>query len=471
MGLLRILTGLFTTSCFLWSTCLTFPSRNDLHQLMDSEELTFYFGRDHSLPDYEIVDLPENLYSGRESVVTEDGESTVEKIVSFDVFDKSINLVLYPNRGLLSPFAKIVKKSKNKEQILSEQEKPNFCHYLHLNDDMTAAISNCIPKEVNGLIFMNDITLEILPLTTRLKLLLTLRGWSLADDDSKSGLGIAKVPHLIKKAVLEIGNFENDYLWESVVKKKSLQEYNELHSNVTHEDPDLQEGRSNENRALRYDQPVVELALFFDEPFYNIFGSFFEHDSMKLKNMVLSYVNGVQALYHHSSLGRKIEFTIVYLEIMETQSEDMPHAYGERNALLDSFCAYQKKLNPGDDRDPKHWDMSVYISGLDFFAWDSNGIKSGVTMGLATVGGVCLPDYNCVIAEFGTVNSFGKPYPSAGFTSVYILAHEIGHNLGMSHDATGNSCSKDGFVMSPSRGTQGETTWSSCSANIVRRLE
>lgn len=48
-------------------------------------------------------------------------------------------------------------------------------------------------------------------------------------------------------------------------------------------------------------------------------------------------------------------------------------------------------------------------------------------MGLATVGGVCIDQYACIIAELGTTNVFGKPYPSAGFTSVYILAHEIGH--------------------------------------------
>lgn len=48
-------------------------------------------------------------------------------------------------------------------------------------------------------------------------------------------------------------------------------------------------------------------------------------------------------------------------------------------------------------------------------------------MGLATVGGVCHQQYACIIAELGTTNAFGKPYPSAGFTSVYILAHEIGH--------------------------------------------
>jgi len=47
--------------------------------------------------------------------------------------------------------------------------------------------------------------------------------------------------------------------------------------------------------------------------------------------------------------------------------------------------------------------------------------------GLATVGGVCSEKYSCIIAEFGSTDALGKPYPSAGFTSVYILAHEIGH--------------------------------------------
>lgn len=54
-------------------------------------------------------------------------------------------------------------------------------------------------------------------------------------------------------------------------------------------------------------------------------------------------------------------------------------------------------------------------------------MKRDITMGLATVGGVCLPKYNCIIAELGTTNVHEKPYPSAGFTSVYILAHEMGH--------------------------------------------
>ena len=42
---------------------------------------------------------------------------------------------------------------------------------------------------------------------------------------------------------------------------------------------------------------------------------------------------------------------------------DLPHAEGERDKLLDSFCKYQAKKNPDSDDDANHWDIALYISG------------------------------------------------------------------------------------------------------------
>ncbi|XP_057670635.1 A disintegrin and metalloproteinase with thrombospondin motifs adt-2-like [Diorhabda carinulata] len=278
-----------------------------------------------------------------------------------------------------------------------------------------------------------------------------------------------KIPHLVKRATFLPGYLYNeaelfpivDNIWSETEEIRAEQ---------------LTEAKERYNFRERYEAATskgqiltLELALFFDEAAYKIFSPFFKYNDKKLQDMLLAYINGVQALYHHPSLGTSLELALVRLDIMKSQPSNMQHYDGERDKLLDSFCAYQEKLNPRGDGNPEHWDMGIYVSGLDFFAYDK-GKKSGVTMGLATVGGVCLDKYACVIAEFGTTNVFGKPYPSAGFTSVYILAHEIGHNLGMHHDSIGNNCPKEGYIMSPSRGTNGETQWSTCSASVMAKL-
>lgn len=381
-----------TLFSLLWNLNLNaaFKSRSDLHFFMDKDELKFFFGTDSvdDLPDYEIVNLPENLSNGRESVLNDDDHGDqidYGKQVSFKVFEKQIDLNLFPNKNILSPYTKIVKKFSNGTEKLLKNER-NACHYLHANNKFTAAVSNCEPTEVHGIIFLGDDTLEILPLNARLRFVLFLKG-SLVDGTRS---GINKIPHLVKRSTLDVdkfGSFENDFVGPKYREPSSTSNENE--AEISQLLSGLKETISQQmprQRGFDYDQPVVELGAFFDEAFYKIFAPFFNYDDEKMRNLILSYINGVQSLYHHSSLERRIDFTIVYLEIMAEQSKEMPHAYGERNALLDSFCSYQKSLNPGDDRNPKHWDMAIYVSGLDFFAFDQNGSKSGVTMGLATVG-------------------------------------------------------------------------------------
>ena len=79
----------------------------------------------------------------------------------------------------------------------------------------------------------------------------------------------------------------------------------------------------------------------------------------------------------------------------------------------------------------------------------------GATLGLAPVGGICRHKYNCVVGELGVHGKRGQPHPSAGFAAVYVMAHELGHNLGMLHDDK-DGCSRDGYIMSPTRGSKGK---------------
>lgn len=89
----------------------------------------------------------------------------------------------------------------------------------------------------------------------------------------------------------------------------------------------------------------------------------------------------MQALYHLPSLGTRLELSIVYMEFHAKQPSTLPTYGGERGQLLNSFCQYQSKANEPSDSDAEHWDMALYLSGLDFYAKDSRGKPSYVTMG------------------------------------------------------------------------------------------
>ncbi|KAK2583028.1 hypothetical protein KPH14_009070 [Odynerus spinipes] len=378
-------------------------------------------------------------------------ENVIKVPLAFKVFGQLIELTLHRNTKMVAP--KFQVWSHNEENILQELlhlNEPTPCHYLHTDSSSSAAISLCQEQGIHGLVFLENSTLEITP----------MKDVNSAPFDyhfirERSEVS-SKEPHIVKRAYVPPIN--QDYRI-----KESLRYLYDIKKPTANQILETIERRQT-NQDL-----TVELAVFFDEAGYNTFAPFLDKDDEKIRDMLLAYINGVQALYHQPSLGKQIDISLVRLDIMHRQPSDLPHFNGERGSLLDSFCNYAKLYNPVSDKHPNHWDLGLYVSGLDFYAIE-DGIKNTATMGLATVGGTCIDQYSCVIAELGVTNRFGKPYPSAGFTSVYIAAHEIGHNLGMHHDSTGNSCPKDGYIMSPSRGVQGETIWSECSREVVRAL-
>ncbi len=172
---------------------------------------------------------------------------------------------------------------------------------------------------------------------------------------------------------------------------------------------------------------IVETFIVVDPEAFDKYMDFYDHDEQRVLELVLVVVNGNQSLYHYPSLGRIVDFSIVRLELQ--QREQFDEKEGERGGLLTSFCDYQGKdgVYVEEDADEDHFDLAVLLSGLDFWAYESpsSGQKSHTTMGLSTVTGVCDRKHDCVIGEIGVENENGNPYPSCGFTVVYVLAHEV----------------------------------------------
>ncbi|XP_042207352.1 uncharacterized protein LOC121856100 isoform X2 [Homarus americanus] len=197
---------------------------------------------------------------------------------------------------------------------------------------------------------------------------------------------------------------------------------------------------------------TLELAVFVDEILYKNFPLRVDNsDKYKLVNYILTLINAVQGIYHQEELqGFILDISIVRLDI-HTSNKGPNNGGGDIGAYLTSFCEWQKVQNPAMDSDPQHWDHAIMLSGLDLH---SSGNPS--VIGLAWVGGMCRPSVSCTMNE------------GRSFSAVYVVAHEMGHNLGMNHDGHGEAqrCSSSKYVMSPSVGP-GKTKWSSCSISVV----
>uniref|UniRef100_A0A0K0DWH0 Peptidase M12B domain-containing protein n=1 Tax=Strongyloides stercoralis TaxID=6248 RepID=A0A0K0DWH0_STRER len=199
---------------------------------------------------------------------------------------------------------------------------------------------------------------------------------------------------------------------------------------------------------------IIEIAIFADylmiKHFYDIYG---KDDHIKeLKRFVIATVNNVDSLYKHQTLNSNIHFRIKRIDIMEKEPlelESTKHDNGEVNKLLKTFCEYQQKMKPTNRNDPKYWDHALLFTGYDIYGGELKNIA-----GFAPVKGMCSEVRSCTINE------------GIDFGSVFVVTHEIGHNLGMYHDGQ-NECHTDCCIMAPSIGS-GKTKWSLCSSTEMK---
>nr|XP_012234871.1 PREDICTED: A disintegrin and metalloproteinase with thrombospondin motifs 3-like [Linepithema humile] len=354
----------------------------------------------------------------------------IEEIpLTLKVFGKQIKLNLRRNDKNVSSTYKVWKHDAKDITIgLSELHASDPCYYFHKNRISTAAINVCQKCGWEGFVFFKDDTLEIKTLRDNHASLSSIDDLCVKEEINVS-FGKA---HLIKRSLQLFADSSFHDFYNFKLKRRHVQNMQE--------------------------KLTIELAVFFDVAAYRTFISFLDEDNGKLRNMILAYVNRIQAMFHHSSLGVSIDISLVHLEIMDEQPSNLPVSDGNATKLLNSFCKYAETRNPPDDNDPRHWDISLYITGIDF--WKKKGLLG--TLGLAYLNGVCSLNKSCAIVEFGIADKL-----SSGFTSSVTAAHEIGHVLGMEHDS--NQDEKYQYIMSP-RGHQGQTTWSEHSRDIAEKL-
>ncbi|XP_066257104.1 A disintegrin and metalloproteinase with thrombospondin motifs adt-1-like [Euwallacea similis] len=203
----------------------------------------------------------------------------------------------------------------------------------------------------------------------------------------------------------------------------------------------------------------VETAVFVDRDLFELMKSNFPVDTEReIIRFVLAMINAVQLLYHDLSLGRPVNFVLKRLEIMKDEVAGLVRP-PDIDRFLSNFCNWQRTKNPATDREPLHWDHALILTGLDLYVRGKHGKISNQVVGLAPVAGMCTPTSSCTVNE------------GRHFESVYVVAHEIGHNLGMRHDGplADNDCDPSSYIMSPTLGS-GKITWSACSKRYLQKF-
>ncbi|XP_067204166.1 A disintegrin and metalloproteinase with thrombospondin motifs adt-2-like isoform X2 [Linepithema humile] len=366
-----------------------------------------------------------------ERILLPSWNSTIAKEIplTLKIFGKQIQLNLHRDDQIISSKSKVWKhdaKSITKE-LIPQLYASDPCYYFHEDHISTAAINFCQQYGWEGHVFLKDETLEIRPLRNDSAFFISIDDFCVKEE---TNISFGKL-HLIKRT------------WH-LSADSSFRKFDNFKIKRRHV--------RNTQKKL-----TVKLAVFFDEAAHSMFMPFLDKNEEKLLMMILAYVNNVQAMFHHPSLGVSIDISLVHLEILDKQPSNLPVFDGNSDKLREAFCKFAKTRNPSDKNDPHHWDIGLYLTGVNIYS------TSHATAGRSFIGGVCKSNESCAIVEFGVENSV-----AAGFTSSFVAAHEIGHVLGMHHDSI--LCDNGKGIMRPRMGRVGHITWSECSRYTAEEL-
>lgn len=360
-----------------------------------------------------------------------------DKILIFRSFGKVFYIHLTPNVDIRSENFTVLVRGHHSQPLHPTSEDCHFHGNILSHPQGYAAVSVCGPdKQISGVIVTENDIYVLQPLD-RLDHDVRKRA-----SPTYSGYNDDVIPHVMQRLFKETKHFCGvEYLGDTPSIKSESQDVI----------------RERVRRADSSGRKVIETAVYVDESLYKKYSAKKTPDPVvKLQDAVLAIVNQVQLIYNYRSLRTKFKIVVVKMEIL-TEGKDSPDtADGDIDLYLDNFCEWQSKQNPPASS-KEHWDHALMLTGLNLFKSTRGNRRNEKVLGLAWVNGMCRPQHSCTLNE------------GSSFEAAFVIAHEMGHSLGMLHDGRGNNCDPNKYLMSEKTGP-GKITWSACSNNYLNKF-
>ncbi|XP_015839228.1 A disintegrin and metalloproteinase with thrombospondin motifs 2 isoform X1 [Tribolium castaneum] len=192
----------------------------------------------------------------------------------------------------------------------------------------------------------------------------------------------------------------------------------------------------------------LEIALAVDHTLIQF------HGKDKVEQYVLALMNIVNAIYQDPSLEANMRLVVTRLLLYEHRKQSIVRP-GDAKKSLENANSWNSRLHASLAPDESHHDIAVWLTRSDI----------GGPSGYAPVAGACDPKRSCALNR------------DEGLTSAFIIAHEMAHVLGLSHDGDkkhSNHCgdeSAKGSVMAPLvAATFHQFFWSQCSRKEFKKI-
>ncbi|XP_072015846.1 A disintegrin and metalloproteinase with thrombospondin motifs 6-like [Amphiura filiformis] len=430
----------------LWIAVFTVPIKSVLIDFMSSEDLKRYFDVSSidKVPEYEIVSpyIEDENGRKRRDIETEDEM----KEIKLKAFGDNFHMRLKENRYLLADGLEIEQLHANGtiDKIPLGRKRCFYIGQLVSHNISRVAVSTC--KGMMGIIAMEKENLFIRPLRDDHAAEYRRRRRDVdnphiiykrsIDDEGKPKYERgANATHF---CALDPDYYENATYFHDVVKlSKHKEAYLKKNKSV----------HTIKKRAVGCSVKFIEIRLLIDRDMLSYHGQ----DAI---DYTITLMNTVAARFAETSLGALVHLHIAKLETIMTDS------YTDQNGnnlqisavgqtTLESLAAFQRNSYVYDDNDPNHWDVAVMVTRKNLRYGSSTALQ-----GIAFEDGTCDVTYGAGLAQ------------DSGLAAGQIIAHELGHTLGLDHDGSGPNanCPDNVNVMSSARPYgAGAYKWSTCS--------